>query len=139
MPAVLISLGTNTGNPSIIRQAQSELERMLSDVRHSSIQRTSPIGISCGDFLNSITVGKTTQTTDELVKQLKALERRCGDKKSLRRQGIIVLDVDLLLYDTQRHHEEDWNRDYVQELASELLEKELLDKRNDQNQGKGNG
>ena len=86
-----------------------------------------------------MTVGKATQTTDELVKQLKALERRCGDKKSLRRQGIIVLDVDLLLYDTQRHHEEDWTRDYVQELASELLEKELLDKRNDQNQGKGNG
>ena len=126
MPAVLISLGTNTGNPSIIRHAQSELEHMLWDVRHSAILRTSPIGMSCGDFLNSMTLGKTTQTTDELVMQLKALERRFGDKKSLRRQGIIVLDIDLLQYGNQRHHEDDWERDYVQELASELLDKRTL-------------
>lgn len=75
------------------------------------------------DFLNSMTTGQATQPADELIKQLKALERRCGDKKSLRRQGIVTLDVDLLQYGTQRHHEDDWHRDYVQELASELLDK----------------
>ena len=123
MSIVVLSLGTNTGNPIVIHHAQSELECILSDVRHSTILRTLPIGMSKGYFLNSMTIGETTLSTNELNKQLKAIERRLGDKKSLRRQGIITLDIDLLQYDGQHHHEEDWQRDYVQELMAELLQK----------------
>lgn len=124
MPIVILSLGTNTGDPTIIHGAQSELENILSDVRHSTILSTLPIGMSGGNFLNSLTMGKTTLSTDELTKFLKALEKRFGNKKSLRRKGIVILDIDLLEYDGQHHHESDWQRDYVKYLMTELLKKD---------------
>ncbi len=123
MPTVILSLGTNTGKLNIIRHAQAEIEQILSDVRHSTTKSTVPIGMGTSNFLNSLTIGKTTLQAEELIKRLKILEQRCGDMKSLRKKGIITMDIDLLLYDGKRYHEDDWQRDYVQELMDELSQK----------------
>ena len=49
---------------------------------------------------------------------LKETERRLG--RTHNEDGIVVLDLDLLEYDGLRYHEDDWNRDYIQQLMKEL-------------------
>jgi len=34
--------------------------------------------------------------------------------------GVVRMDVDLLLYNGERYHEEDWNRSYIQTLMKEI-------------------
>ena len=49
---------------------------------------------------------------------LKETEKRIGRIKN--EDGIVVIDLDLLEYDGQRHHLRDWSRDYVMKLIEEL-------------------
>ena len=37
-----------------------------------------------------------------------------------RKQGIVRIDIDILLADGQRHHEDDWERPYVKNLLAQL-------------------
>ena len=120
MPRVIIVLGSNTGDEQLLLRCQQLLEKMLTNCRHSAIIRTTPIGMEGDDFLNSLTCGHTTLDSTALIAALKRLERRCGDRRSLRAQGRVVMDIDLLLYGDERHHLSDWQRDYIKELMKQL-------------------
>lgn len=116
MPRVIVALGSNAGDEQVLTRCQQMLEELLTDTRHSAIIRTTPIGMEGDDFLNSLTSGQTSLDSTALVAALKRLERRCGDRRSLRTHGRVVMDIDLLLYGDERHHPSDWQRDYIQEL-----------------------
>ena len=117
---MIIALGSNTGDEQLLLRCQQLLEKLLTDCRHTAIVRTSPIGMEGDDFLNSLTCGHTTLDSTAFVATLKRLERRCGDRRSLRAQGHVVMDIDLLLYGDERHHPSDWQRDYVQKLMKQI-------------------
>ena len=119
MPRVIVALGSNTGGEEVMRLCQQHLEALLTDTRHTAIIRTKAIGTN-GYFLNSLTSGETTLDTPALIAALKRLERRCGDRRSLRAQGQVVMDIDLLLYGDKRHHSADWKRDYIQQLLNDF-------------------
>lgn len=120
MPRVIIAMGSNTGDEQVLLHCQQLLEKLLADARHTAIVRTSPIAMEGDDFLNSLTSGHTTLDNTTLTAALKRLERRCGDRRSLRAQGRVVMDIDLLLYGDERHHPSDWQRDYVQKLMKQI-------------------
>lgn len=63
-------------------------------------------------------LAKTTTDLQEarLVVLLKELEKEMGDTQELRRQNIVMMDIDLLQYGGQRHHDSDWQRPYVKRL-----------------------
>ena len=51
---------------------------------------------------------------------IKNIERKCGRRVAESRKGIIAVDIDLLLFDSERLHETDWNRGYVKNLLQQL-------------------
>lgn len=120
MPRVIVALGSNIGDEQLLLRCRQMLEKLLTDTCHTTIIRTSPVGVGGCDFLNSLTSGQTTLDSMELLSTLKRMERRCGDRRSLRARGQVVMDIDLLQYGEERHHLPDWHRDYVQELLKQI-------------------
>ena len=120
MHKVVIAIGSNTEASTSIHHCLEVLEGLLSDFQSTSILTTAPIGMSSGPFLNCLVMGTSELEYEELRHRLQYIEHQCGNRKSLRRKGMIVMDIDILCYDNTRHHHADWNREYVKELLKEL-------------------
>lgn len=122
MHKVVIAIGSNTDAATSIHHCLEVLERQLSGFQRTSIVTTAPIGMSSSSrpFLNCLVTGTSELEYEELRRRLQDIEQECGNRKSLRRKGMIVMDIDILCYDSTRHHHADWNRGYVKELLKEL-------------------
>lgn len=90
----------------------------------SRILRTEPIGLKgSGDFLNALTRFRTRLEYKELERRLKQIETLCGRIHTVK-SADIPIDLDILLYGNERHHEADWQRPYIKTLSEELLDQE---------------
>ena len=73
-------------------------------------------------FVNALAIAFTDLPEPDIVPILKDIERQCGRTKEEKSQGIVKLDLDLLLYGDLRRKESDWERDYVKQLLGEMGE-----------------
>lgn len=64
--------------------------------------------------------GRHQPGLSRLRQMLKDMERTIGSTPTERKQGIVRIDIDILLADGQRHHEDDWERPYVKNLLAQL-------------------
>ena len=119
---VILAIGSNDEGEQRLQQALATLGKMMEGTRSSSILQTEPIGDFPDPFHNCLVTGYTSESVEELTAHLKRIERRYGDRKTLRRQGRILMDIDLLEYDGTRYHDKDWERTYIQQLMKELSE-----------------
>ena len=86
----------------------------------SSAVWTEPIGLSGSDrFLNALAVGYTQVAPHRVEIALKDIERQCGRTRTAP-SNVVALDLDLLLYDGEICHPDDWGRDYIQSLAQQI-------------------
>jgi 2-amino-4-hydroxy-6-hydroxymethyldihydropteridine diphosphokinase len=76
--------------------------------------------LSSDKFLNTLGVGYTNVNMERTLLAIKNIERKCGRRVAESRKGIIAVDIDLLLFDSERLHETDWNRGYVKNLLQQL-------------------
>ena len=76
--------------------------------------------MSSDKFLNTLGVGYTNVNMERTLLAIKNIERKCGRRVAESRKGIIAVDIDLLLFDSERLHETDWNRGYVKNLLQQL-------------------
>ncbi len=122
MPKVTLCLGSNQDAPHHIEAAKALLRQALTDVRFTSAVWTKPIGDDSDDrlYLNCLAAGTTDMDYPTLHQKLKDMEHALGSSPTERRQGIVRIDIDILLLDNQRYHEDDWHRDYVTHLLNEL-------------------
>ena len=97
-----IGLGSNLQGPAgQIESALDELReipetRMIS---RSSLYRSSPLGgIEQPDFVNAVAAVLTTLEPRDLLRKLKAIERRRGRERNGQRWGPRVIDLDLLVF-----------------------------------------
>lgn len=94
-----IGLGSNRphgryGAPAaVLRAALNELQPIAA----SRIIETAPIGPSLRQFANAAALIESTLSPPELLRRLKAIERRFGRRRG-RRWGARVLDLDILLW-----------------------------------------
>lgn len=119
---VIIALGTNVSEKNI-REVQTILRSVFSDLFFSQIIQTEPIGERFQNtmFYNALAAGTIGDILpSELVNILKTIECECGDNAILRQKGAVTIDVDLLKYDDLIFHEADWNRPYIKELTKEI-------------------
>jgi len=116
---VIISLASNENQEANLSKAREQLTQLMTEAHFTSTIWTEPINsIRKEPYLNQLCNGTTTFGEGLLCEVLKETEKRLG--RIHNEDGIVVVDLDLLEYDGQRHHLKDWSRDYVKKLLNEL-------------------
>lgn len=123
MHEVIIALGSNTNAATTIKSAIAALADIITNIQPTQLLENESVDfIFPCTFANALVKGLTTLSADQLETELKILEKRFGRTKDNDQKGCILLDLDLLMYDKQKHHINDWNREYIQLLIKELNE-----------------
>lgn len=122
MKKVIIAIGCNHDHLTQMQHAKRLLSSTFEGVNTSEMLWTEPIGqlFAGNKFTNMLVSCHTHMTLDAVCALLKDFERQCGNTNTLRQQGIVMMDMDVLLYDTTVCHPDDWQRDYVKRLMPEL-------------------
>ena len=116
---VIISLASNENQEANLAKAREQLTQLMEEVHFTPAIWTEPINTSRKEpYLNQLCKGVTAFSDGLLGEVLKETERRIGRVHN--EDGIVVIDLDLLSYDGQRHHLRYWDRDYVKNLLNEL-------------------
>lgn len=127
MKEVLIAIGSNHLARKHIKQAKELLLLTFGrEIVFSSVIKTKAVDIQSPDFLNCVAYFHTDDTYEKVRKQLKQMETVCEDTRQKRMRNIVEMDLDILSYDGLRHHQKDWNRDYIHQLTSELINTGML-------------
>ncbi len=113
----IVALGSNTRQEENIGKAKLMVASLLEDCRFTQELWTQPIGIDSDRFLNALATGYTTLAQEELQVRLKQIERKLGNTKEQRQEGVVCIDIDLLQYGTAKLKKGDWKRPYIQELV----------------------
>ena len=117
---VIIALGSNVHARRNMRTARELLLHLLPSIQFTRCIKTEPIGMSgVASYLNCLCWGTVAMSENTLLAMLKDVERQCGDVREKRAHGLVEMDVDLLLYGSKRHHEKDWEREYIIRLMEE--------------------
>jgi len=99
--SVYLSLGSNIGNRFKNIQTAIKLLKEIgfNVIKSSSIYETSPRGVTDQpDFLNLVLKGKTKLCPEELLKDIKRIEKEIG-RKPTKKWGARIIDIDILFYD----------------------------------------
>jgi 2-amino-4-hydroxy-6-hydroxymethyldihydropteridine diphosphokinase len=103
-----VALGSNLNDPAAqVRSAARALGRLPDTglVRCSSLYRTAPVGITAQpDFINAVCEIETRLAAPALMEALLDIERAHGRQRE-RPGGPRTLDLDLLLYGDETHHQ----------------------------------
>ncbi len=97
--SVYLSMGSNVGDRAAhLRAALSDLDRVLTVRRISSLYRTDPVGVTDQpEFLNLAVEAETDLEPFELLAAVKQVEHDVGRRPTFR-WGPRVVDLDILLY-----------------------------------------
>lgn len=118
---IVIAMGSNVHQQENISVAKTILENTFEHMTFGKEMWTEPIGLPGSDkFLNVIGMGYTSVGRERVELALKNIEHKCGRRKSLSSNGIIPIDLDLLLFDSERYHADDWQRPYMKLLLHQL-------------------
>lgn len=121
---IVVALGSNFEAEKNIPLALRQLESEFGEITTSRILRTKPIGLEgSDDFLNALAQFRTVLEYKELDVRLKQIETLCGRSHTVK-SADIAIDLDILLYGDELHHEADWQRPYIKTLSKELLDQE---------------
>lgn len=116
---VIISLASNEQAETHLAKARELLKMLIHDLVFTQEKWTEPVHtIRKSPYLNQLCKGTTELGPNLLSEVLKETERRLG--RTHNEDGIVVIDLDLMQYDDQRHHLRDWDRDYIKNLINEL-------------------
>lgn len=117
---LVIAIGSNTDSEYHVKQALNILNEHFDKVCQSSLLRNAPLNMSGNDFVNCIYVAKTSLSYQETLDITKKIEQIMGNQQTMRQEGTVIIDIDILRYNTQRYHEKDWTRTYIQKLWQEV-------------------
>ena len=70
-------------------------------------------------FVNQMARGATTLSLDELTAFTKYVEESLGRKRPTLSNEIHI-DIDIMLYDGKKLHENDWQKNYITTLIKHL-------------------
>ncbi len=115
---VIIAIGSNTRQKENMQKATALIEENFTDVKFSPAQWTKPIGIDSDMFLNALASFTTAHDSNKTTHILKEIEEKCGNTKTLRKEGVVCMDLDLLQFDKERYHNGDWERTYIKAILN---------------------
>ena len=112
---VIISMGSNRHQSVNMHWGTERLESLLTDCRMSRRLWTMDIKNTGCWYMNQLLKATTDMTHEELEKTLKAIEQ-----EAFRTRHDVTLDLDIILYGSERYHEKDWPRPYIQRLLPDI-------------------
>ena len=92
-----LSLGSNIEAEKNLDFAEKELNKMLTNIKSSSIYKTNAEGFEGDDFLNSVICGDSTESFDDLNIKLKSIEDAAGRNRNAPKFSARTLDIDIVL------------------------------------------
>ena len=98
MTQVYVSLGSNIEPESHICACLNALHHSFSELRCSTIYRTTAVGFAGAAFLNAVVGFHTELSSLELKTWLRQLEEQQGRERGALKFSARTLDLDLLLY-----------------------------------------
>ncbi len=110
---IIIALGSTHLPVAHIQWASQRLIHLFDDVQLSRCLWTQDIKGTGIWYMNRLAYATTTLPVDQLQALLKDIEAETGRTKQC-----ITIDLDLMQYDSQRYHDKDWERPYIQKLKS---------------------
>lgn len=117
---VILALGTNVNQERNMKQVRRLLADTWPYMKFTTPKWTQPIGMASDLFYNCLAYTEVEESLEELTEKVKNMERICGNTRAERSLNRIQMDIDILLYDDNKLHIDDWQRDYVQELMKEI-------------------
>lgn len=99
MTEVYLALGSNVGNSKLtLDRAVEKLGQLLSDLEVAPYYRSHAVGyINQADFINTAVKGRTKLSNEELLDQIKELEKELGRVERFR-WGPREIDIDIIFY-----------------------------------------
>lgn len=95
-----IALGSNLGNPiANVNAAIKKISTIATVSATSSLYRTKPWGyLDQPDFINAVISIETNKTPQQLLAELKKIEKEMGKEKPAERWGPRLIDLDILTF-----------------------------------------
>ncbi len=112
---VLIALGSNYRQPVFIQWASQRMGVLLDNPQYSDTMWTKDIKGSGRMYMNRLVAGTTLLSVCEIEQKLKEIE-----VEAHRSSEQVTIDLDLMLYDSERYHLRDWPRPYIVNLIEKL-------------------
>ena len=111
MANVLIALGSNYHQSAHILWASQRLAALMANVTLSPVLWTPDIHGRGLWYMNRLLRARTMLSPTQLTALLKQIEQ-----ETQRTKQHVTIDLDLMQYDDQRFHLDDWQRPYIQNL-----------------------
>lgn len=125
---ILISVGCNKDCDTQMARVRERLKQSFPDIVFTDAITTPAYGMSADalPYANLLAKASTVLSEEQLQRSFKEMEHELDDTQELRRQDIVMMDIDLLEYDSEKRHVSDWERPYVIELLPQLRRITLL-------------
>lgn len=116
MHKIILALGSNHEAKVNIELALNLLSKIIKIIQSTPSYDNETTEFPISIFTNKILVCETELSYEKLNKELKHIETECGRNNYAKTSGIIPLDIDILLYDNNRYHINDWDKPYIKYL-----------------------
>lgn len=117
----LICLGSNYDREIHMNAARKALSETFPNIRFGEELETEAIGEGFSSpFSNQLATFQTSLTTDEIRQRLKEIELDNGRMPQEKSQGIVKIDIDILIHGSRILKPEDLKRDYIQQELERL-------------------
>lgn len=117
----LICLGSNYDREIHMNAARKALSETFPNIRFGEELETEAIGEGFfSPFSNQLATFQTSLTTDEIRQRLKEIELDNGRMPQEKSQGIVKIDIDILIHGSRILKPEDLKRDYIQQELERL-------------------
>lgn len=122
MNKFILSIGTNSPDREWqMSHAIKQLKQIFKKTTFSEIYEVPAHNGIDAPYLNAIMVGMTNQTLDEANGALKQWETICGRTPASKQQGVIPIDLDIVVWNNEVIRPVDYSREYVSKGISFLL------------------
>ena len=118
MHKIILALGSNHEANVNIELALNLLSKSIKIIQSTPSYDNESTEFPISIFTNKILVCETELSYEKLNKELKHIETECGRNNYEKTTGIIPLDIDILLYDNDRYHINDWDKPYIKYLLT---------------------
>lgn len=121
MNKALLSIGTNDDREANLALCHQLLDSVFEKIHYSKTSITEPYGVKYqNEFLNQLAIVYTKKSKEDISKRLKELEKEIGRKASDKETGIVVIDIDLVIWNEEVLKPTDITRNYIADLLPSL-------------------